>query len=131
MLMMVRVTLLTVALAAALESTSAFTPSTTLPIIKHKSTSMMHLVPERDARKLVAFSEYYLSQKSKKGGKGSSNIASRTTDAARFAAVRGFFSNLVGYEEKHKGTSEEHRFLEDEDDAVGHAVGATTFSLSP
>ena len=131
MLMMVRVTLLTVALAAAVESTSAFTPSTTLPIINHKSTSMMHLVPERDARKLVAFSEYYLSQKSKKGGKGSSNPASRTTDAARFAAVRGFFSNLVGYEEKHKGTSEEHRFLEDEDDAVGHAVGATTFSLSP
>ena len=117
---MARVTLLAVAMAAAFESASAFTPSTfkTSPmmITNHRSTSLMHLVPERDHRKLVAFSEYYLSQKAKKGGKGSSNIASRTNDAARFAAVRGFFSYLVGYDSK------EHRFLEDEDDAVGNAV---------
>jgi len=140
--------LFAIVLATTTTSSFGFVPTSTSTCNKHTlSTSTDLDLTTSESHKLVAFSQHYLSNKSK-GGKGSSNLTSsrRRTSSANdprggvVTAARNVISRLVGHEDKqmsrNKDTSlqsssstsiEEvvHNFLQEDEGVVYPITGFT------
>ena len=139
--------LFAIVLATTTTSSFGFVPPSTSTCNKHTSTSTELDLTTSESHKLVAFSQHYLSNKSK-GGKGSSNLTSsrRRTSSANdprggvVTAARNVISRLVGHEDKqmsrNKDTSlqsssstsiEEvvHNFLQEDEGVVYPITGFT------